>query len=316
MIESTMADVVISIGVHANEVNARRSVNESGETYAEELKRLLEAKGHKVTIVNRPESSTKQVLEFNYLKQILNVLDETSCIHPGSVTRSFIDSLTPAELDFLHQMNSRRDVKMVLHGYQEEMERSIKLFGLKLAKKLKPLFEKHPTIVEKSWIHHVIGSYVINRLSLDWQRLNDHNYRHELSLRYPNAHIIDLHNSGPLNEFDRGWKFVHPNKAVAVKTEDILKNYPPAALVGSHGKRGRPHWITVEIRSPRKQIVGPMRKRFYKEPNYSVVSGYEMDYGGHFHPPNVRETHPTEIRSLSAWAHNKIKRKKVSSVIK
>src|SRR3989344_3518058 len=150
-----MAQIVISIGVHATEINAARSRNSKGQTYAEELKEKLEAAGHQVTIVKRSglESSTSQVLDFNERKTILQVLWLWKRIQRGKrfpFHDEFSRSLSLREKNFLNAVLRRPEVKAIFDETDYvRFRQKIVWHGLRLAERLKPSFRKYGGLIKK-----------------------------------------------------------------------------------------------------------------------------------------------------------------------
>lgn len=173
-----MPQIIISTGVHSTEINASRSRNARGQTYAEELAEKLRAKGHEVRIIHRPgnQSSAAEVLEFNFLKTILAALEtmqiyywskSKGILDPNSYDSRFFDALSHTEKSILNRvLNEPETIAVFGKNYEENRFSPIFQHGLELAKRLKPLFEKQKKLMQKAWGLAMLNGHIHEELGV------------------------------------------------------------------------------------------------------------------------------------------------------
>ena len=326
-----MVQIVISVGVHANEINASRSRNEKEQTYAEELAEKLRAQGHEVIIEPRPvsRSSTKEVLEFNHLKTILQTIINWMAIrkviapHPDQIgfQRRFFDFLSDNERKFLDDLLERPDVQTSfkwsrMRNYRVWNQRTVFV----LADRLKPFFNQHPDILQKARKAGVFfGGGIEDNLATQFvSRRGDVAYRKKLSQRFPNASIIDLHNwvgTAYRHRLGVDWKRIG---LIAARKENSRKEFGG----GRHDVNGKVKWITVELPATQEIVkIDPQHSysgRFFDEGSTKEnatlrkgTSDYERQYGTQYFPASAkRKTTPIQVNLLANWIHHQITSRK------
>ncbi|MBI4043198.1 MAG: hypothetical protein HY393_00135 [Candidatus Diapherotrites archaeon] len=324
-----MAEVVLSTGVHANEVDARR--------YAQEIAEKLRSKGHTVTLVKRPESSTRQVLHFNRMRIVLDILFTHYEVKAGRghlESKKFEESITPKEKEFLDQVLQSRTVNWILSGHDyEESRQRLNEKGLNLLSNLTPIFKKRaPDIFQKA-VNAGIESPPTSLAQQYEERRGSEQYRVSLSKKYPHAFIIDLHNYD-VNTFERVEREQPPLFKPMLKISLHPSNLPYGfkrmgrVLVGKgkegiqteqpiyHEGKGRPVFFTIELPAVLRSVKlnTPYGNLFYKSHGVlrSGTTPFEQMYGAvHFPPAEQKMLAPQEIERLVNWLHRQIIQKKI-----
>ncbi len=305
-----MAGIILSVGVHRNELDAAR--------YAGAVAEALRKKGHDVQIVKRKESSTVEALDLNFRRVMLGVLwdwagfraESDPLLRRQRFLQPFIRSLSDAEKRFLDSLLESPDVKRVFASAQYKVtEKKLKTFGLKLSDRLLPLFKQHHSIMKKAWEHGVSLSYVMgDTLSLQFQiRRGDARYRRGLSRKNPLANVIDLHNTPENIAVEPDWVELAPG---VLARKDVAKS---EFRGGHHGKKGKPLWITIEFLSAPRYVKenGGFGQRFFSA-DRSLRAGttsFERMYATQYFPRNSSKEN---INPVVNWIHRNVSRKRLA----